>query len=284
MSDLQPGTLYVVATPIGNLEDITWRAVRILRSVDLIAAEDTRHTGKLLAHLQINTPQISYHDHNQQQRQQFLLQQLHQGKTIALVSDAGMPGICDPGFALIQACIRETIGVIPIPGCSAVTAALGASGLPADQFVFWGFLPAKGGERQRLLVAIAQETKTSILYEAPHRLQATLQDLANASEPTRSLVLAREMTKVHEEFWRGDLASAIALYTTKEPKGEYTLILGRSDRLQIISPAALKAELLALISSGVSRSQASRQLAQATNLPRQQIYQMSLEIDLENRD
>ena len=284
MSDLQPGTLYVVATPIGNLEDITWRAVRILRSVDLIAAEDTRHTGKLLAHLQINTPQISYHDHNQQQRQQFLLQQLHQGKTIALVSDAGMPGICDPGFALIQACIRATIGVIPIPGCSAVTTALGAAGLPADQFVFWGFLPAKGAERQRLLVAIAQEIKTSILYEAPHRLQTTLQDLANASEPNRPLVLARELTKVHEEFWRGDLAAAIALYTAREPKGEYTLILGGSDRPRIISPAALKAELLALLSSGVSRSQASRQLAQATNLPRQQIYQMSLEIDLENHD
>ena len=169
MTEPQPGTLYVVGTPIGNLEDITFRAVRILKSVDLIASEDTRHTGKLLHHFQATAPQISYHDHNTNSRIPELLENLHQGKAIALVTDAGMPGISDPGYELVKACIEAGITVVPIPGASAAITALSAAGLPTDKFVFEGFLPAKGKERKDRLEFLPSEARTIIFYEAPHR-------------------------------------------------------------------------------------------------------------------
>ncbi|NEO29349.1 MAG: 16S rRNA (cytidine(1402)-2'-O)-methyltransferase [Symploca sp. SIO3C6] len=271
------GTLYIVGTPIGNLEDITFRAVRVLQSVDLIAAEDTRHTGNLLQHLEIKTPQLSYHEHNRQQRIPELLSKLSQGKDIALVTDAGMPGISDPGYELVKACIEAEVSVVPVPGANAAITALIAAGLPTDRFVFEGFLPASGQERQKRLESLPAEPRTLIFYESPHRLRQTLQDLADYLEPLRLIVLARELTKWHEQFWRGTIRDAIAHYNQHEPKGEFTIIVaGAQLEIAMPSPEALKAELFEIMSQGVSRSQASRQLAQLTKLPRRQLYQMAL--------
>lgn len=275
----KPGTLYVVGTPIGNLEDMSFRAVRILQSVDAIAAEDTRHTGKLLHHFQIKTPQLSYHEHNRNSRIPEIIAQLQTGKAIAIVTDAGMPGISDPGSELVQACVEVGITVVPIPGASAVIAALSAAGLPTDRFVFEGFLPAKGKPRGDRLEFLQTESRTIIFYEAPHRLRQTLQDLATGFGEERQIVLARELTKLHEEFWRGKIKEAIALYQQKEPQGEYTLVVAGMELIQPqLSAVEIKAELQKLILAGVSRSQASRQLAKASSLSRQQIYQLALTI------
>lgn len=272
--------LYLVGTPIGNLEDISFRAIRILQTVDLIAAEDTRHTGKLLQHFQVKTPQISYHQHNAQQRIPELLNRLGQGQAIALVTDAGMPGISDPGFELVKACAEAGILVVPIPGPTAAIAALIASGLPTERFVFEGFLPPKGQARRDRLEALQVEVRTLILYESPHRLRQTLQDLAEILGSHRSLTLARELTKLHEEVWRGNLTEAIATYATRDPQGEYTLVIAGANLTQpILSEAALKTELITLLRQGISRSQASRQLAQQTPLSRRQIYQLTLAIE-----
>jgi 16S rRNA (cytidine1402-2'-O)-methyltransferase len=271
------GTLYVVGTPIGNLEDMTFRAVRILQSVDAIAAEDTRHTGKLLQHFQIKTPQLSYHEHNRNERLPQLLSQLGEGKAIALVTDAGMPGISDPGYELVKACIEEGIQVVPVPGATASITALAAAGLPTDRFVFEGFLPASGQERQKRLESLPSESRTFILYESPHRIRQTLQDLAECLGQYRPIVLAREITKLHEEFWRGTIRDAIAHYTQHEPRGEFTLVVAGAElAMPALSEDALKAELMQIMAQGVSRSQASRQLAQLTQLPRRQLYQLAL--------
>ncbi|MFB2896407.1 16S rRNA (cytidine(1402)-2'-O)-methyltransferase [Aerosakkonemataceae cyanobacterium BLCC-F50] len=273
------GILYLVATPIGNLEDMTFRGIRILQTVDLIAAEDTRHTGKLLQHFQIKTPQLSYHEHNSQQRIPELLSQLSQGKTIALVTDAGMPLISDPGYELVKACVAQGISVVPIPGANAAITALSAAGLATDKFVFEGFLPAKSKERRTYLETLTSETRTIIFYESPHRLRETLQDLGTILGEEREIVLARELTKMHEEFWRGTITNAIAHYTNREPQGEFTLVVaGATLEKPQLSEAAIKAELQNLLMQGLSRSEASRQLAQQTSLPRRQIYQLALSI------
>jgi 16S rRNA (cytidine1402-2'-O)-methyltransferase len=275
------GTLYLVGTPIGNLEDITLRAVRMLQEVDWIAAEDTRHTGKLLQHWQVKTPQISYHQHNRASRLPELLVRLRQGESIALVTDAGMPGISDPGYELVKACVEANISVIPIPGVTAAITALAASGLPTERFVFEGFLPAKGKPRRERLQLLQQESRTIVLYESPHRLLQTLQDLANFLEENRAIVLGRELTKLHEEFWRGTLAGAIQLYLkNSQPRGEFTLVIAGHEQVETaaFSPTELKAELQELLQQGMTRSQASRQLAQLTSLPRRQLYQLALEI------
>lgn len=271
--------LYLVGTPIGNLEDITLRAIRILREVDLIAAEDTRRTGKLLQHLQVQTPQISYHEHNQDSRTIELIARLQRGTEIALVTDAGMPSISDPGVKLVQAAIAHKITVVPIPGGTAVISALAASGMPTDRFIFEGFLPSKESERQARLELLRSETKTVVLYEAPHRLLKTLQDLSEVVGTAREIVLARELTKIHEEFWRGNVGEAIALYTDeRQPKGEYTLVLkGATETNLITSEAELKLELQQLLNQGMTRSQASRQLAKLTSLSRREIYQLDLD-------
>lgn len=275
----QAGTLYIVGTPIGNLEDITYRAVRILQAVDLIAAEDTRHTGKLLKHFQITTAKISYHDHNQNKRIPELLEYLHQGKAIALVTDAGMPGISDPGYEIVKACIEADITVVPIPGASAAITGLSASGLPTDKFIFEGFLPVKGKERQHRLEILQTESRTIILYEAPHRVRQTLQDLAAALGTDRQIALARELTKLHEQFWRGNITEAITYYSQREPQGEFTMIVAGAEVVTFqLSTATIKTELQKLLNQGMSRSQASRQLTEQTNLPRRQIYQLALEL------
>ncbi|NEQ34125.1 MAG: 16S rRNA (cytidine(1402)-2'-O)-methyltransferase [Leptolyngbya sp. SIO4C5] len=257
---------------------MTLRAVRVLGEADLIAAEDTRHTGKLLQHFQIKTPQLSYHEHNQQQRIPEILRLLQQGKTVALVSDAGMPGISDPGYELVKACRAANLPVIPIPGVTAAITAIAASGLPTDRFTFEGFLPAKGKARRDRLQAIQSEPCTLIFYEAPHRLEKTLADLADTLGGDRLITTARELTKRYEEFWQGTLTEAIAHYQITSPKGEFTLVVAGApaDDLLLTSPAEIRAALAALMKQGLSRSQASRQVAPQTNLSRQQVYKLAI--------
>ena len=255
--------------------------MRILKEVDLIAAEDTRRTGKLLQHFQINTPQISYHAHNQNFRTVELLSHLEQGESIALVTDAGMPGISDPGYEMVIAAIEAKIKVVPIPGVTAALTALTVSGLSTDRFIFEGFLPVKGKKRKERLESLQQETKTLIFYEAPHRIITTITDLGAILGTERRIVLARELTKIHEEFWRGTIEEAIALYANhRQPKGEYTLIVAGKSATEslVLSEAELKMELVQLLQQGMTRSQASRHLAQLTSLSRRQIYQLALEI------
>jgi 16S rRNA (cytidine1402-2'-O)-methyltransferase len=277
--DAQAKTLYLVGTPIGNLEDITYRAVRILQEVDLIAAEDTRHTGKLLHHFQIATPQMSCHEHNERQQIPHLIAKLVAGQSIALVTDAGMPGISDPGFLVVAACVESGITVVPIPGVTAVITGLSASGLASDRFVFEGFLPVKGAERQQKIMAIKPEIRTIVFYEAPHRLGRTLADLAAQLEPQRQIVLARELTKMHEEFWRGSLEQAIAYHQQKPPQGEYVvMVAGAEINTPQWSDELIKTELAQLLAEGVSRSEASKQLAALTALNKRHIYQLSLQI------
>jgi len=218
-----PGTLYIVSTPIGNLEDITYRAVRILKEVETIAAEDTRHTRKLLSHLQINTPLTSYHDFNKEEKTAVLIERLLAGASFALVSDAGTPTVSDPGYYLITQAIAAGIAVNPIPGPSAVTAALAVSGLPTDRFAFEGFLPRKKG-RTKKLEALSSEERTIILYESPHRIVSLLKAL-QLRMGERRVAVCREMTKVYEEVVRGSLSEVIERLEKKTVKGEITLVL-----------------------------------------------------------
>jgi len=223
------GVIYIVSTPIGNLEDITLRALKTLRDVDLIAAEDTRRTRKLLSRFDIHTPLVSYFEHNELKRLDEFLSHVKRGKDIALVSDAGTPGISDPGYRLIQEAIEREIPVIPIPGPSAAIAALSIAGLPTDSFAFVGFLPKKGGKRRKLLDKLADSMWTSILYESPHRLMATLEDLLVACGD-RQIAVTRELTKAFEEVIRGTISEVIDILKGKRIKGEITLVLGGKER------------------------------------------------------
>jgi 16S rRNA (cytidine1402-2'-O)-methyltransferase len=219
------GCLYLVATPIGNLEDITLRALRILKEADQIACEDTRHSQKLLNHYNISKPLVSYHEHNEMTRAPELVLAMEQGQQIALVSDAGMPLVSDPGYRLVTLALRHHIGVVPVPGPSALLAALSASGLPNEEFLFAGFLPARSGERRRALERLRIEDRTIIFYEAPHRIEETLAD-ARDILGDRAACLAREVTKLHEEFRRGTLSELIASLSDKPVRGEITLLIG----------------------------------------------------------
>lgn len=272
------GILYLVGTPIGNLEDMTFRAIATLKQVDLIAAEDTRHTGKLLHHFGIDTPQTSYHEHNAHKRVPELVEKLQQGMTIALVTDAGMPAISDPGVELVQGCIAAGVRVVPIPVVTAGIAALTASGFATQYFGFDGFLPTDKKERRDRLEILRSETRTMILYEAPHRLLRTLEDLAESFGKERRISVARELTKLHEEFWRGSIEEAIAYFTDHAPKGEFTLVLegAKPSEKPIWTEEVILKELQNLIDDGISRSDASRQLAELADLPRRQIYQLAL--------
>ena len=231
--------LYLVATPIGNLEDITLRAVRILREVDLIACEDTRQTRKLLHHYGITTRTVSYHEHNEMTRAAELVMDLEKGISVALVTDAGMPGISDPGFRLISLAIRHHIPVVPIPGAAAFLSALVASGLPTDSFRFSGFLPAKKGQRRKLLESVRESPRTQIFYEAPHRIVECLEDVVAVLGEDRHVVIAREVTKLHEEFIRGRVSEVLETIASRPMKGEITLLIGKAEHDE--SPAPSKA-------------------------------------------
>jgi 16S rRNA (cytidine1402-2'-O)-methyltransferase len=230
------GCLYLVGTPIGNLEDITLRALRILKEVDQIACEDTRHTQKLLTHYDIHKPLVSYHEHNEVTRASELVAGMDQGAKIALVSDAGMPLVSDPGHRLVTQCLEHRIPVVPIPGPSALLASLSASGLPSEEFLFVGFLPARSGERRRTLERLRIEDRTIILYEAPHRLAECLAD-AREVLGNRSACIAREVTKLHEDFRRGKLSELAASLVERPARGEITLLIGPEDPADARTPA-----------------------------------------------
>ena len=266
------GTLYIVATPIGNLEDITLRAINVLKNVDLIAAEDTRHTLKLLNHLEISKPLISYHRHNEDIKTDVLLKELKQGKQIALVSDAGTPGICDPGEEVIKKCIEEGIQIVPIPGACAMVNALICSGLDTKEFLFMGFLPLNKKNRREKLEEIKNETKTIILYEAPHKLEATLKDLKDIIED-RKIVLARELTKIHEEYIRENID--VLIEKAKDIKGEIVLIIEGAKKKEDnhLMELSLEEHYAYYEKQGLSKKDIIKQIAKDRNVNKNEIYQ-----------
>ena len=270
------GKLFVVGTPIGNLEDITLRAIRVLKEADLIACEDTRRTQQLLNHYQIHTPTLSYHEHNEMTRAPELVIKLAEGNNIALVSDAGMPVVSDPGFRLVHLAVRHAIPVVPVPGASAFVAALAASGLPVDKFRFLGFLPSKKAARRRMLEENKSSTKTLVFYEAPHRILDMLRDVRDILGE-RDVVLAREVTKVHEEFWRGTVSALLERAKGKAIKGEITLLVGGATATGETKPAEspIQSEIQALMAErGVDERAALKAAAKARGISRSQAYRL----------
>lgn len=267
------GALYLVGTPIGNLEDITLRALRLLREVDVIACEDTRTTQKLLNAYKIKTPTTSYHEHNEMTKAPELVLQLEEGDSIALVSDAGMPGVSDPGYRLVSLCIRHNIKVVPVPGASAFVAALVASGLPTDSFRFHGFLPAKRSVRLATLGQARLAPRPIVFYEAPHRLMATLKDMREVLGD-RNVVVAREVTKIHEEFIRGSISSVLEHLKGRVIKGEITLIVDKPlpETPPPASAETLKQEYDRLVAGGMDRRDALKNLAKIHGLPKSEVY------------
>ena len=270
-----PGILYIVATPIGNLEDITLRALRVLKEVDVVAAEDTRHTQILLSRHDIHTPLTSYHEHNEQTKAQELVTRLARGQNVALVSDAGTPAISDPGFRLVVQAIRAGVRIIPIPGASALTAVLSASGLPTDRFVFEGFLPAKKSQRREKLQTLRDETRTLIFYEAPHRLKEALDDIHQLLG-NREAVLAREVSKIHEEFLRGPVSELVRALGSGEMRGEVTLIISGSSGAPDVSEDRLKAEIRELKGKGLRVKEIAEVLGEKFGYPKKEIYRLAL--------
>jgi len=268
-------TLYVVATPIGNLEDITLRALRVLKEVDLIAAEDTRKTRKLLSHYGIKTPLTSYHEGNERTKLAYLLNQLGE-RDVALVSEAGMPGLSDPGYELIRAAIEQNTSVVPIPGPSAILTALAISGLPTSQFSYLGFLPRKKGERRRLLESLANESRTLVAFESPHRLLVTLKDLAETFGD-RKIVICRELTKFYEEIFRGKISEAIDHFP--EPRGEFTLIIeGKIQQAKPDLTPEVREELRRLQEQGVTAKEAIARLSRVTGIAKKGLYRAWLKL------
>lgn len=266
------GTLYIVATPIGNLEDITLRAINVLKNVDLIAAEDTRHTLKLLNHLEIAKPLMSYHRHNEEIKTEVLITELRKGKNIALVSDAGTPGICDPGEEVIKKCIEEEIPIVPIPGACAMINALICSGLDTKEFLFMGFLPLNKRNRKEKLDEIKNITKTIILYEAPHKLETTLKDLKQMIG-SRKIVLARELTKIHEEYIRENID--VLIEKAKEIKGEIVLIIEGAEKKEEneLINLSLEEHYTYYEEKGLSKKEIIKQIAKDRNVNKNEIYQ-----------
>lgn len=271
MEEIKKGHLYIVATPIGNLEDITLRAINILRNVDIIAAEDTRHTLKLLNHFEISKPLISYHRHNEDVKTEVLIKELINGKDIALVSDAGTPGICDPGEEIIKECIEQNIEVIPIPGACAMINALICSGISTKEFIFIGFLPLNKKLRKEKLEEIQKANKTLILYEAPHKLESTLKDLKSILED-RKIVLAREITKIHEEFIRGDIEFLIE--KSKEIKGEIVLIIEANNKKEAnkLLDLSLEEHYKYYEDQGLEKKEIIKKIAKDRNVNKNEIY------------
>ncbi|HBX24014.1 MAG TPA: 16S rRNA (cytidine(1402)-2'-O)-methyltransferase [Desulfotomaculum sp.] len=275
-SDKNRGILYLCATPIGNLEDITLRVLQTLREADLVAAEDTRRTRRLLSHYDIHTPTTSYHEHNRRRQGEYLLERLTSGDIVALVSDAGTPGISDPGEDLVREAVDRGIPVVPLPGPSALLAALVVSGLNVERFVFEGFLPAKGSGRNRRLAELAGETRTVVLYEAPHRVLKTLQDLIETLGDRRACA-ARELTKLHEELLRDTLTGLKEHFTTQTPRGEFVLVIegareesGKTAEKWAATPPEEHVRLL--MQEGLATNEAIKKVARLRNLPRRELY------------
>jgi 16S rRNA (cytidine1402-2'-O)-methyltransferase len=271
------GVLYIVATPIGNLEDITLRALRVLKEADLIAAEDTRHTRALLNHYGIETELTSYHEHNERTKAHALVERLKRGEKIALVADAGTPTLSDPGYRLVREAVRFGIAVVPLPGPSAVTAALSASGLPTDRFAFEGFLPAKKAERRERLRGLREEKRTLIFYEAPHRLQESLPDLIDILGE-REAVLGREITKIHEEFIRGRLSELKARLAERQARGEITLVVMGAAGEAAPSKGLLRAEIQKLRKSGLRIKEIATILGEKFSCSKREIYRLALDL------
>ena len=269
------GRLFLVPTPIGNLDDMTFRAIKVLREVDLIAAEDTRHTRQLLNHFEIDTPMISFHEHNTEQRIPQLLERLNHGESIAQCSDAGMPSISDPGKELVAACVQANIPVIPLPGANAGLTALIASGLVPQPFYFYGFLERKTSLQQETLAALKDRQETIIFYEAPHRLAKTLQNMVTVIGPERPVVLARELTKRYEEFIRGSLAGVLAWAQTDQVRGEFVILLaghpGDDDKSSEITENPID-QIKHLIDQGEKVNTAIKLVAKKRGLNRQALY------------
>lgn len=273
-------TLYVVATPLGNLQDLTHRAAEVLRTVHLVAAEDTRHTRRLLSHLDAHPQMVSVHAHADPGRLESVIRRLQAGENVALVSDAGTPAVSDPGAELVRLAREAGIRVVPVPGPSAVAAALSASGLPADRFTFLGFLPRSGGDRRRLLERVAGEPWTIVLYEAPGRLADLLGALAEACGRERRAVVARELTKVHEEIREGSLADLAAHYTVNEPLGEVTVLVEGAPAVEpVVDIEGIQEEARRLLAGGLSRKDAIRRLTESRGLRRNEVYRLVMELE-----
>jgi len=267
------GVLYIVATPIGNLEDITLRALRILKEVHLIAAEDTRHARILLARYEIQTPLTSYHEHNERAKARPLVERLERGEPIALIADAGTPAISDPGYRLVAEAIRAGIRVIPIPGPSAL--ALSASGLPTDRFAFEGFLPAKKPQRKGKLKDLARDPRTLVFYEAPHRLKDSLVDMLEILGD-RPIAIGREITKIHEEFLRGRVSEVLAQLADRDVKGEITLIVHGGAAGVAIAQEEIGAQAQRLIDQGMGVKDVSELLSERYGISKREIYRIAL--------
>ena len=269
-----PGTIYLVATPLGNLEDITLRALRILKEADLIACEDTRHTGRLLRHFEISKRLVSYHEHNEAERAAELVERARKGESIAVVSDAGMPGISDPGYRLVKQAIAAGLDVVPVPGPVAIETALSASGLPTDSFRFGGFLPARRAQRRKALAELAHETATLVFYETPHRILATLGDVGEVLGE-RPVVVARELTKLHEEFVRGTPWEVLARLKKKRSlRGEITLLIGKGE-LSAVPSQDVAAHVRELIENeGLPRMDAIKRAAKERGIPKREVYRL----------
>ena len=271
------GVLYIVATPIGNLEDITLRALRVLKEVDLVAAEDTRHTRKLFAHYGIDRPLTSYHEHNEKTKAHALVARLERGENVALVSDAGTPTLSDPGYRLVQEAIKAGVNVVPVPGPSALTAVLSVSGLPTDRFVFEGFFPAKKGERRNKISTLRGEKRTLVFYEAPHRLQESLGDLLELLGD-REVVLGREITKIYEQFIRGRLSKVRPETARQEPRGEITLVVRGSEEGSAPKEDILRAEIRGLKRKGMRVKEIAELLGEKFSCSKREVYRLVLEM------
>ncbi|QCQ04371.1 16S rRNA (cytidine(1402)-2'-O)-methyltransferase [Ligilactobacillus animalis] len=274
----EQGTLYLVPTPIGNLQDMTFRALEILEQVDLICAEDTRNTMRLLNHFEIKTPQISFHEHNTQERIPYLIEKLQAGQDLAQVSDAGMPSISDPGHELVKACIQADIAVVPLPGANAALSALIASGITPQPFMFYGFLPRKKNEQREVLEQLEQQTCALIFYEAPHRLKKTLQAMQAVFGSEREIALCRELTKRYEEFLRGTLADAVEWATNDEIRGEFVLVVQgnsapRAKKADPLLELPLAEQVTALIAQKQLKPNAAiKEVAKLNGLKKQDVY------------
>lgn len=275
------GVLYIVATPIGNLEDITYRAVRLLGEVDLIAAEDTRHSRKLLNHYGITTPLISCHEHNEQQRLADLLEQLRAGRQMALISDAGTPCIADPGYRLVRACAGAGLRVVPVPGPSALMAALSSAGLPTDRFAFEGYLPPRSQARRALLKTLRDEPRTLVVHETPHRLLKALGDIVDICGAERQMVVARELTKLHEELCRGSAGQVLEHFQKTGARGEIVLILAAAEARPRISMQQALDELLT--GSDLSRREIVKLVAREYGLAQSDVYRETLKFNKEEK-